>query len=213
MGNQRARKSDEIQMRYKEILAVAEQLFLTTNYDDITLVTIANKLSISRPSFYNYYKSKEELFLALMKQEYLSWKADLEIKLSQPVLREEFFDILVSSILSKKTMLKLLSLHSSALEKKCGYDIMYQFKKDVLPFFMTLTEIVERQFPNTDKSKITLFITHFNLLINTMHNYMSIPNDQIQVMQELKVFGEGPLPEPQALFTQMLALLGSNLEK
>ena len=97
------------------------------------------------------------------------------------------------------------------LEEKCGYDIMYQFKIEVLPFFVTLTEIVE-QFPDADKSKITLFVTHFNLLINTMHNFMNIPNDQIQVMQELKFFEDGPLPDPQTLFTHILALLSLNLE-
>ena len=54
MGKIRARTDEELAARKQEILAAAKEQFMTMSYESITLATIVEKTSISRPSMYRY---------------------------------------------------------------------------------------------------------------------------------------------------------------
>ena len=69
--------------RKDEIISACEKLYRTMNFKDITLGDISRETSFSRPSIYNYFQTKEEIFLALMQREYDLWNADLRAVLSE----------------------------------------------------------------------------------------------------------------------------------
>lgn len=52
--------------RRDEILKVARNLFLTTDYDKTTMVDIMNALEIAKGTIYHYFRSKEALFEAVI---------------------------------------------------------------------------------------------------------------------------------------------------
>lgn len=52
MTQKRARSQEAIEQRYQDILSAARKLFLVQSYDQISLVSLAKQLDISRPSFY-----------------------------------------------------------------------------------------------------------------------------------------------------------------
>ena len=54
-----------IARRREEIINACEQLYQTMSFKDITLKEIGNETSFSRPTIYNYYQTKEEIFPAL----------------------------------------------------------------------------------------------------------------------------------------------------
>lgn len=49
----------------KEIADVAIEMFLKNGYSNVTIQSICDKLHITKPTFYNYITSKEELILDL----------------------------------------------------------------------------------------------------------------------------------------------------
>ena len=55
-----------ITARREEIINACEQLYKTMNFKDITIKEIGNVTSFKRTSIYNYFQTKEEIFLALM---------------------------------------------------------------------------------------------------------------------------------------------------
>ena len=59
--------------RKEEIINACEKLYQTMSFKDITLKEIGNETSFSRPTIYNYYQTKEEIFLALFEREYVWW--------------------------------------------------------------------------------------------------------------------------------------------
>lgn len=59
------RKIKEYNERRDEILAAAEQLFMTRGYDNTSVESIIEVVEISKGTFYYYFKSKEELLDAL----------------------------------------------------------------------------------------------------------------------------------------------------
>ena len=64
--------------RKDEIVKAAETLYQTMNFKDITLKEIAELTTFTRTSIYNYFQTKEEIFLTLHKIEYERWIEDLE---------------------------------------------------------------------------------------------------------------------------------------
>ena len=64
--------------RQEEIISACEKLYQTMSFKDITLKEIGNETSFSRPTIYNYYHTKEEIFLALFEREYIRWNEELQ---------------------------------------------------------------------------------------------------------------------------------------
>ena len=64
--------------RKEEIIDACRSLYETRSFKEITLKEIGQQTSFTRTSIYNYFETKEEIFLALYEREYDRWNADLE---------------------------------------------------------------------------------------------------------------------------------------
>ena len=63
--------------RKEEIVNACAKLYETTSFKDMTLKDIGKATSFTRTSIYNYFQTKEEIFLALLQREYDLWNEDL----------------------------------------------------------------------------------------------------------------------------------------
>ena len=72
-----ARSEERTNARKEEIINACKTLYQTMSFKDITIKEIGNVTSFSRTSIYNYFETKEEIFLALLKREYDAWILDL----------------------------------------------------------------------------------------------------------------------------------------
>lgn len=65
-----SRKERETQLRRNIIIEAAEQLFLHQGYDNTSMEEIAHKSEFSKGTLYNYFNSKEDLYLAIATKAY-----------------------------------------------------------------------------------------------------------------------------------------------
>lgn len=63
--------------RKQEIINACASLYETMSFKEITIKEIGKATSFTRTSIYNYFQTKEEIFLALLQQEYELWCEDL----------------------------------------------------------------------------------------------------------------------------------------
>ena len=73
----RARSEEQKQARMAEIKAAADSLFNSVPYQEITLSTIAGKLSWTRANLYKYVTTKEEIYLEICSDKMHSYFDDL----------------------------------------------------------------------------------------------------------------------------------------
>lgn len=212
MAQTRARSKQAIQQRYDDILEQTSQLFLEQEYEDITLASVAKDLNISRPSLYNYFSSKEELFLALLKKSYLNCENRLRKQVPVKQSTQAFCEQLIHTFFEDALFIKLLSLHSAVLESKCPYETMVQFKKDTLSFFHTQFEIIRQQFPDSSEESCWIFLQRFTTISQTFYQYSHIPPEQVQIMAELKTFGNTPLLSAESYFSHILSSLAEDMK-
>lgn len=211
MGKQRARSQEELNQRYEDILNAASELFMENNYEDLSLTNIAKSLGLSRPALYSYFRSKEALFLKLSEREYLAITHEMKENFTQRVGVEEFCMRLTEILLSRPLFLKLLSLHQSVMETKVGFEHMKEFKTATVPFFRTMFTICRQEFPQSGEAEIAQFIAQINVLLPTMNSYQTIPEEQVQVMEELAIFGDKPLKTTLDFYGETLSQLAQKL--
>ena len=65
MKFKRARNEDQIELRRQEILNACKKLLMEQGYEDTTLLAISKLISVGRTTIYNYYSTKEDLFMEL----------------------------------------------------------------------------------------------------------------------------------------------------
>ena len=64
--------------RREEIVQACARLYETRSFREITLKEIGEQTTFTRTSIYNYFQTKEEIFLALLAREHDAWAADME---------------------------------------------------------------------------------------------------------------------------------------
>ena len=99
--------------RKDEIINACAALYETMSFKEITLKEIGRRTSFTRTSIYNYFQTKEEIFLALMQREYEAWVDDLK-KLGgsgRAVTPETFSAGLARTVERRERLLKLMSMN------------------------------------------------------------------------------------------------------
>ena len=119
-----------IDERKEEIINACEKLYQTLDFKDINMKLIGEQISVGRTSIYNYFQTKEEIFLALVEREYLKWNEDLSslLKINEKLSKEDFIDIITNSLLKRKNLLKLISMNMFEMEANSRIQNITSFK-------------------------------------------------------------------------------------
>ena len=67
-----------LRARREEIMEACAKLYEKKSFKDITFRDIGAETTLNRSSLYNYFQTKEEIFLALFQREYELWTEELE---------------------------------------------------------------------------------------------------------------------------------------
>lgn len=116
--------------RRDEIIAACEKLYKTVNFKNITLKDIGKATTFTRTSIYNYFQTKEEIFLALLQKEYEMWIGTLrKIREGNEQMKPlEFADALAHSLEERETLLKIMSMNHYDMEENSRMERLIDFK-------------------------------------------------------------------------------------
>ena len=128
----RAVSAEQKAQRRVDILNSARALFSATNsYDAILMKHIAENIQLTKGTLYLYFKTKEEVFLALYEQELLALNGRLNTAFSLLAVAcsvDDAHRALVSSIEGEDTYLRLNSLLHAVLEQNIDFETALAFK-------------------------------------------------------------------------------------
>ena len=117
--------------RKEEIIAACRRLYETMSFKDITLKEIGQQTSFTRTSIYNYFETKEAIFLALFAQEYECFTSDLDslCEQNESLTLDELSSALAHALERRPLMLKLLSMNMFDMEANSRMERLVAFKK------------------------------------------------------------------------------------
>ena len=140
----------QLAARKEEIMNACEALYQTKIFRDITLKDIGEKTSFTRTSIYNYFKSQEEIFLALFEREYWLWTAALEKmnRTEEPLTPEMLAKEMASALQERKLMLKLLAVNLYDMEENSRMERLVSFKQAYGASVEQMQLLLQRLYPD-----------------------------------------------------------------
>lgn len=175
--------------RKNEIIQACASLYETMGFKDITIRDIGEKTSFTRTSIYNYFQTKEEIFLALLQQEYEMWTEDLQalaaIETSLSV--SAFASAMAATLEKRKCMLKLMSMNLYDMEGNSRMDNLVAFKKVYAKAMQAVSCCLEKFFPHMSVGDIQEFLYAFFPFLFGVYPYTTATEKQKEAMDIARV--------------------------
>ena len=172
--------------RREEILSACEKLYQTMSFKEITLKDIAGATSFTRTSIYNYFQTKEEIFLALMQKEYELWVAELDAMASAYTAMsvESFSSMLAHSLEKRSMLLKLLSMNHFDMEENSRAECLVDFKRAYGASIDAVRRCLVKFFPGMDAKARQDFLYAFLPFLYGIYPYTTVSAKQRQAMAD-----------------------------
>ena len=200
--------------RKDEIVNACAELYDKMPYKEITPGKISELTSFTRTSIYNYFKTREEIFLALLQREYEEWtRALTALAESKSALDADGFAREIALSLScRGRMFKLLSVNIYEIEAESREENLVLFKRAYGAAIESLRACLRRFFPALKKKDEEVFIYAFLPFLFGVYPYAHATQKQISAMQKAGV--EVPSLSEFSLVSDFLkALLEGLLKK
>lgn len=170
--------------RKSEIVHACRELYQTMSFKDITIKEISEYTSFSRPSIYNYFATKESIFLEIFREEYAHWCDDMDgiIKKYKKLSIKSFADKLAQTLENRPVLLKLLSMNLYDLEENCSLDDLTIFKQEYKRALDTVEHLLVVYFPQMCSSARNQFIYIFFPFMFGLYPYANVTPKQKQAM-------------------------------
>ena len=175
--------------RKEEIINACEKLYQTMSFKDITLKEIGNETSFSRPTIYNYYQTKEEIFLALFEREYVRWNDELQTILqdNRKLTKAELAEKLAASLANRQQLLKLLAMNNYDMEENSREELLTSFKVAYGESIKNVCSILTKFCPKKSDAEIQNIIYIFFPFMFGIYPYTAVTDKQKKAMKEAKV--------------------------
>lgn len=175
--------------RKEEIISACEKLYQTMSFKDITLKEIGNETSFSRPTIYNYFQTKEEIFLALFEREYVRWNAELQSILqdNETLSKEQIADELATSLANRGQLLKLLSMNNFDMEANSRPELLVSFKVAYGESIKCVRSILTKFCPEKSPQEIQNILYVFFPFMFGIYPYTAVTDKQREAMKQANV--------------------------
>ena len=175
--------------RKEEIVTACAELYKTMSFKDITIKEIGSVTSFTRTSIYNYFQTKEEIFLALLQREYELWIHRLQQIQSEHdrMTKTEFADALAHSLEERENLLKIMSMNHYDMEENSRIERLIEFK---VVYGQTLAEVrncLDKFFPEMTVQDKQDFIFSFFPFMFGIYPYTVVTEKQRDAMTQAKV--------------------------
>ena len=175
--------------RREEIVNACEKLYQTRSFKEITLKEIGDEVPFSRPTIYNYFETKEEIFLALFQREYERWNRELAAVLEEhdALTRQELAEKLAESLATRRQLLKLLSMNNYDMESNSRTELLTEFKRAYGRSMQLVRKLLEKFCPDMSGDDAEGFIYLFFPFMFGIYPYAAVTDKQRAAMQEAGV--------------------------
>ena len=177
---------EQIEKKREEIINACEQLYQTMSFREITLKEISNITSFSRPTIYNYFETKEEIFLALFKREYDLWNEQLAAihDQNEQLTKAELADKIAQSLSERQQLLKLLSMNNFDMEANSRQEMLTTFKQSYGSSLQRISILLTKFCPDMSAEDIQDFIYTFFPFMFGIYPYTAVTEKQKAAMKD-----------------------------
>ena len=175
--------------RREEIVAACAKLYETMSFREITIKEIGAATTFTRTSIYNYFETKEEIFLALLQKEYELWTEAMDAVTAarDALTRDELAQALARTLTDRPKLLRLLSMNLYDMEANSRPERLAEFKAVFGSSLRAVSRMVEKYVPEMDGDARQRFLYAFFPFIYGIYPYTSVTEKQKKAMEQAGV--------------------------
>lgn len=150
VGRERARQVHEKEARRQALLASASRCFEFQRFEAITMAQVAAGAGFAKGTIYIYFKTKEELFLALVEDALMVWFEALDEALGagrEPIGPSEVANLVLGALAGLPRLPRLLGLLHGTLEEPLDYRTALRFREFLATRVLRTGRLLERRLP------------------------------------------------------------------
>lgn len=171
------------QKRREEIIDACKKLYETRGFHDITMKDIGLETSMSRPSVYNYFHTKEEIFLALLTREYEKWTESLNRLAGKSDMQNADPAKDISDSLSDRVcLLKISSMNLYEIEENSRIENLTEYKKAFKDSLDAFESCLHKYMPSASSRHIEEIRYAFFPFMYGIYPYVYPTDKQMQAM-------------------------------
>ncbi len=175
--------------RKEEIVAACAKLNETMSFKEITIKEIGAATTFTRTAIYNYFETKEEIFLALLQREYEQWVDSMNSVMAEKdaMTRNEVARTLARTLTDRPRLLRLLSMNLYDMEANSRPERLAEFKVAFGASLNTVARMVGKFIPEMDEAARQQFLYAFFPFIYGIYPYTSVTQKQKAAMEQAGV--------------------------
>ena len=172
--------------RRNEIILAAEKLYKKIGFKDITIKDIAKETTFTRASIYNYYETKEEIFLDLYTKEYVKWAEELVILLDskEKLTKKILIEYVSRSLEKREQLLKLMSMNNYDMEANSRIEFLVEFKKAFINGINIFSKLLYKYNKKYINDSVDRVIYSFFPFIYGLYPYSHVTSKQKKAMEK-----------------------------
>lgn len=128
----RARSLEEKSFRRQQILDAASALFAEVGYEGFSVALLATKAGIVKGTLYLYFKTREEVFLALYDQSLNRWSEKFIQRLPESLEDRAFCELLYETAFGDPLYVPLQARLEKVIEHNVSLDCLLMSKRNFL---------------------------------------------------------------------------------
>lgn len=183
------RTQELIDTRRNEIIGACERLYAIKGFKEITMADIAKETTFTRTSIYNYFQTKEEIFLALLQREYDSWADSIYsvVKENDSMSDEDIAGFLAHSLEEREQMLRILSMNHYDMEAGSRKENLTDFKRSYGRTIHSVESLLMKFRKDMSDGDIQSFVYSFFPFLYGICPYTAVTPKQDEAMKEADI--------------------------
>lgn len=165
----RARSDEDKQERRNVILTTAWRMYTRDpSFAAFTMDALAKQAGVAKGTLYLYFRSKEELFLALLESGFDAWFDVIDARLDEGgagMTPADAAEVVVRSIRGRESLARLLSILPTIVEHNVDYDAALRFKRQVMRRADVTGHRLEARLPFLRAGEGARFLVHLHALV------------------------------------------------
>lgn len=180
--------------RRTEILNACAEIADRMTTEPLSIADIASATSFGRTSIYNYFKTREEIILALLQQQYEEWTEALNaIRDSTEIADlDEFLQALADSLDERRLMLKLINMNLFQVEERCRPEALRDFKGTYALSQEAVRGCLVKYWSGSSAEQRADFVWLFYPFLHGLHPYTTVSAKQARAMEEVGLSYDAP---------------------
>ena len=162
MANSKRRNHKKALIKQK-----AFELFLSNRYEFASVNEIVQASEIAKGTYYNYYQTKDEVYLDILKDHLKEWFDDTLLKISKEFDRKRIIPLILEGLFNNEVFLELLSKTQLTTGNNIDDTIMKEFREDFFSKVDVLSDILSMKLKMEKEETFHLFIQTYSLIVGT----------------------------------------------